>query len=150
MKWSDLSGTAIIHTLASGDAVMVLRTSDTTDGSKIMDIDEFATELVNRISEMTVGKLTVTTQVVPPIDEITFSGDVTLVLGSSKTELFFNDGGADRILTMPADAVQAWVLRHAVGSHTITIKTSLGVTITTLAPGETKNLTYSGTRWNVY
>lgn len=147
--WSDGSN-PIVTDLQTGDIVALLRASLGASGSVFIDIDDFANELVSRITEMVVDKLTITTQIIPPIDEVTFSGDVTLVAGSSKTELFFNDGGADRVLTMPADAVQGWFFKHTVGSNTITIKTAGGSTITTLAPGEGKTVVYSGSRWDWY
>jgi hypothetical protein len=48
MKWSDLSGTAIVTDLQTADMLMLLRTSDGADGSKVIDIDDLIAALDDR------------------------------------------------------------------------------------------------------
>ncbi len=140
----------VVTDVQAGDLAYLVRPSDGASGGKAILVEDYAAGLMALVSEVTVDKLTVTTELVPPIAELTFSGDVTLVASSDKTLLFLNTGGADRILTMPADAVQAWFFQHVGGGNTITIKSAGGATITTLAAGEGKSVVYSGTGWRVY
>ena len=99
-------------------------------------------------TSLTTPKLTVSTEVILPVTEVTMSGTLTLVAGTSTTYQFLDPNGSDRQVNLPVVATgMAYLIMNFGSANILTIKDNGGSTVTTITFGSAKTFIYSGSAW---
>jgi hypothetical protein len=102
-------------------------------------------------SEVEVPRLRLTLEVISPTTEVTMSGTLTLVAGTSTTYQYLDPNGSDRDVNLPAETTGlTYLIAHIGGANILTIKDNGGGTLHTLNTGEFATFIYSGTAWRIH
>lgn len=95
--------------------------------------------------------LNLTLEVLSPCTEVTMSGTLTLVAGTSTTYQFLNPNSSDRQVNLPVAATGiTYFIMHIGAANTITIKDNGGSTVASLGAGQFYTFVYSGSAWRFF